>query len=50
MARKLTADAIAKRIEALRKLHCISCYDVVRRAPKADPCLCSCHVEPDSLG
>lgn len=38
---RLLAEA-AKRA-AVKALHCIQCYDVVRSAPKHTPCRCQCH-------
>lgn len=28
---------------AIKRLHCHNCYDVVRSAPKQEPCECRCH-------
>ena len=40
------SDADAKfRAEALRKLHCIRCFDVLRNGPRVNPCTCDCHHE-----
>jgi len=43
--RRVSDEELQARAEALRKLHCIRCFDVVRGGPKVDPCTCDCHRE-----
>lgn len=33
----------ARTIAAVKALHCIRCFDVVKNAPKQEPCGCGCH-------
>lgn len=36
--------AARKRLaKAVKALHCLSCFDVVRNGPKQEPCGCGCH-------
>lgn len=36
-------DRLEKTHEALKVLHCMLCFDVVKNRPKQDPCGCRCH-------
>lgn len=37
------AELLADRLAAIKRLHCMLCYDVIKSAPKQEPCECRCH-------